>query len=82
VGSTSTPPPLHHRQGFNQESTGEQELNAQGGPEGDGGHGWSAQGAAGRPLLPPRCDSGSRARAPLPSRGIAAQVPRVASTTS
>ena len=42
---------------------------------GDGCHGWSAQGALSRPVLPSRRHRGvGRASAPLPARGFAAQV--------
>jgi len=58
------------------------ERAREGGREGDGRHGRSAQGAPRRPLLPSRRDRGiGRARPPVPARGFAAQVLRASSVS-
>jgi len=80
LGGRGQPPLLRLREGFSDEEKGE-EASAEGGIAvqgervGDGCHGWSAQGALSRPVLPSRRHSGvGQACAPLPARGFAAQV--------
>ena len=72
LGGRGQPPP-RLREGFSDEEKGEEAVQRE--RVGDGCHGWSAQVALSRPVVPSRRHRGvGRASAPLPARGFAAQV--------
>ncbi|KAG2591466.1 hypothetical protein PVAP13_5NG484730 [Panicum virgatum] len=62
------------REGFSEQDAREQEGARERGREGDGRHGWSAQGAPRRPLLPSRRDRGGIGRA-VPRTGLRIRCP-------